>query len=67
MNDITVNGYHLPTLAKLAKNLDSPTHGELAHFLWRFSNSGCVPSSIAAEMLRAAGYKPFEGYPLKRQ
>ncbi len=45
-SNVTVNGYHLPTLARLCKELDSPAQGALAEFIWRLQNrpswsSGC--------------------------
>src|SRR2546423_7436207 len=65
-SDTTFQGYHLPTLAKLCKELNSPTEGELAAFVWRLSNMSTLPSTVAEEFLRSAGYKPFTGYPLTR-
>ena len=67
MQDITFNGYHLPTLARLAREFGSPTNDGLAEFLWRLSNSASLPVEIAVDFMEAAGYEPFKGFPLRRK
>jgi len=67
MTEITFDGYHLPTLAKVCRELNSPSDGALAEFVWRLSNSPAMPIMLAAEFLRSAGYVPFKGYPLQRR
>ncbi len=62
--NFTFNGYHLPTIARLCKELGSPREGDLAEFVWRLSNAAALPVGIAQEFMRAAGYEPFQGYPL---
>jgi hypothetical protein len=66
--NVKVEGYHLPTLARLYRELGSPTddNAGLASFMWRMSNRSCIPPSLAADFMRAAGYNPFQGYPLQR-
>jgi hypothetical protein len=66
-SDVTVNGYHLPTLARLCKELHSPAQGALAEFIWRLHNSRELPVELAREFMHSAGYVPFKGYPLTRQ
>lgn len=66
MNNVTFNGYHLPTVARIARELHSPVDGELAWFVWRLSTANSLPYQTANEFLKAAGYLPFQGYPLKR-
>jgi hypothetical protein len=66
MQNITFDGYHLPTLAKLARELGSPTNDALAEFFWTTSNRATLPQPIASEWMREAGYVPFVGFPLKR-
>ena len=58
-------GYHLATIAKLCRELGSPTHGDLAALVWRLSCDEKIPSDVAREFMRDAGYTPFKGYPLK--
>jgi len=65
--DVTFNNYHLPTLARLARELGSPTHDGLAEFLWRLSNSASLPVEIAVDFMEAAGYEPFKGFPLRKK
>jgi ribonuclease HI len=60
----TFDGYQLPTISRLCKELGSPTEGHLAEFVWRISNSSALPVGVAQEFLRSAGYVPFKGYPL---
>ncbi len=64
--DVTVNGYHLPTLARLARELDRPERGEVAWIIWRISSSATLPAYIEKLFMEAAGYRPFAGYPLQR-
>ena len=66
--DVLVEGYHLPTVARLCRELGSPVDDPagLASFMWRMSNRAHIPPSLAADFMRAAGYNPFQGYPLKR-
>ena len=66
MKDITFDGYHLPTLAKVARAAGKPTVGPLAGLIWELSNRDSLPSMIALEFMVEAGYQPFQGYPLKR-
>lgn len=65
MRDVTFDGYHLPTLAKLAWKLDKPTDDKFAEFIWRLSNTPTLPVEIATEFMEAAGYVPFAGFPLQ--
>lgn len=44
----------------------SPTTGQFAAHLWGWSNSRDVPTQLAMQTMRAAGYEPFTGYPLTR-
>jgi hypothetical protein len=67
MFDITVNGYHLPTLAKVIRDMGSPTEGPVAAIAWNISVRASVPAEISAQFLEAAGYEPFQGYPLERK
>ncbi len=62
--NLTFNGYHLPTVARLCQELGSPTEGALAEFVWRLSNSDSLSIAAAQEFMRSAGYVPFKGYPL---
>jgi ribonuclease HI len=62
--NLTFDGYHLPTIARLCKELGSPTQGQLAEFVWRLSNFAALPFAVAEEFMRSAGYIPFKGYPL---
>jgi ribonuclease HI len=62
--NLTLDGYHLPTIARLCKELGSPTQGPLAEFVWRLSNFAALPFAAAEEFMRSAGYVPFKGYPL---
>jgi ribonuclease HI len=63
-SNFTSNGYHLPTISRLCKEVGSPRKGYLAEFVWRLSNSAALPVGVAREFLRSAGYAPFKGYPL---
>lgn len=65
LDQVTVNGYHLPTLARLCRALDRPTKDGLAALVWRLSYT-ITPVSLAADFMRACGYVPFEGFPLTR-
>lgn len=65
MQNITFNGYHLPTLAKIARELGRPTDDQLAGIIWRLSNS--VPVEVATDFMEQAGYEPFKGFPLRRK
>lgn len=64
--DVTVNGYHLPTIARLARDLDSPTTGDVAAKVWGLSTMNILPAALAERFMLAAGYEPFKGYPLQR-
>ena len=66
MQDITFDGYHLPTLAKIARAIGRPTTGAFASLMWELSNRATLPSTLAVELMVTAGYQPFQGYPLKR-
>jgi hypothetical protein len=66
MEQITFNGYHLPTLAKLARDLGRPTCDAFAEFIWHFTSSEHgLPVPLAKQFMAAAGYKPFVGLPLQ--
>jgi hypothetical protein len=67
MQNVTFNGYHLPTIAKLAKELGSPKDDLLANFIWRLSNSQSLPVNVATDLMEEAGYVAFSGFPLKRK
>jgi ribonuclease HI len=62
--NFTFNEYHLPTISRLCKELGSPREGHFAEFVWRLSTSTALPSDIAADFMRSAGYVPHRGYPL---
>ena len=64
MQDISFNGWHLPTLARLARELGNPTRGQFAAFLWDLSNKPTFPVELATDLMQEAGYEPFKGYPL---
>ncbi len=64
--DLTFNGYHLPTLARVIKEMGSPTEGYAACLIWNLTNMASLPVPYAEELARAAGYEPFQGYPLTR-
>jgi len=63
--EITYNGYHLPTLAKIARELGRPTDDKLADIIWHLSNA--VPVEVATDFMEQAGYEPFKGFPLRRK
>ncbi len=67
MQDITFNGYHLPTIAQLAKELGSPINGAFAELIWHLSNRDTLPYTIAVEFMEEAGYVAFQGFPLVRR
>jgi hypothetical protein len=67
MQNVIFNGYHLPTLAKLCKELGSPSDGALAEFVWRLSNVDTLPVKIGYEFMAEAGYVPYVGFPLLRE
>lgn len=54
-------------LVKFAKDLGTPTEGQFAKYLWEWSNHPLTPSVLAGEVMRQAGYKPFQGYPLEKK
>jgi len=62
---VCYNGVHLPTLARLARDLNHPPTGSFAEYLWRLSNAPTLPVDYAARFMRAAGYEPFVGFPLR--
>lgn len=45
----------------------SPTSGQFAAHVWGWSNSRDVPMQLAMRTMTAAGYVPFQGYPLTRK
>jgi hypothetical protein len=63
--DVVFEGYHLPTLAKLAQEMGTPRWGTLAAIIWQLS-SKALPVEVAMDFMHAAGYVPFKGYPLER-
>jgi hypothetical protein len=65
--NVTFDGYHLATLSKLARQLGSPTGDAFAEFIWRLHNRSTLPVEIAVDFMEAAGYQPFQGFPLKRK
>jgi hypothetical protein len=64
MQDATFNGLHLPTVARIAREMGSPIKGSFAAFLWSLSNRETLPVELATDLMKEAGYKPFCGYPL---
>jgi hypothetical protein len=54
----------IDAVARDAWERGRPTEGEFAEYLWGASNH--IPVADAEQMMRDAGYIPFEGYPLKR-
>jgi hypothetical protein len=64
--ETTIEGFHLPTLARLCRVLRHPTNDGLAALVWRLSCVSVVPPSLGADFMRACGYKPFVGFPLQR-
>lgn len=67
MRNLTFEGYHLPTVARIARDLGSPTGDRFAEFLWRLHNSPALPVEVAQEFMREAGYEPFKGFPLLKK
>ena len=67
MENITINGYHLPTLAKLVKELGSPSTGKLASIVWDISTRASLPYAYGESFMIACGYKPYRGYPLTKE
>ena len=63
--NVSYNGIHLPTLARLARDLNHPTTDRFAEYVWRLSNVPTLPGDYAARFMRAAGYEPFVGFPLR--
>jgi hypothetical protein len=43
-----------------------PTGDDFAEALWRWSNRNSTPTDFACHVMRAAGYEPFQGFPLQR-
>jgi hypothetical protein len=64
--DLKLEGYHLPTLARLCRALDRPINDGLACLVWRLSNLSAISATLAADFMRACGYQPFQGFPLLR-
>jgi hypothetical protein len=64
--DVTFSGYHLPTVARLAREQGSPELGDLAWQIWKISTADALPVEMALRFMWAAGYKAFVGYPLQR-
>lgn len=64
--EVTCEGFHLRTVARLCRSLESPIDNGLAAIVWRLSTTSFLDSSLAADFLRACGYKPFQGFPLQR-
>lgn len=54
----------IAAIARDAWERGRPTDDEFAEHLWHASNH--MPVCDAREMMKAAGYIPFEGFPLKR-
>lgn len=67
MQNLTFNGYHLPTLARLARELHRPIDNAFAEFVWRLSNTPTLPVEHATAFMEEAGYEPFKGFPLQRR
>jgi len=64
--EVTVEGFHLGTLARLCRVLGCPTDDRLASLVWRLSCLSAVSPSLGADFMRACGYVPFKGFPLVR-
>lgn len=64
--EVTAEGFHLGTLARLCRLLGRPTSDSLASLVWRLSCLSAVTPSLGADFMRACGYKPFVGFPLQR-
>ena len=64
--EVKVNGYYLPTLARLARALNCPTEDGFAELIWRLSNDAAMPNKLGEDFLRACGYVPFQSFPLVR-
>jgi hypothetical protein len=64
--DLKLEGYHLPTLARLCRALDRPVDDGLACLVWRLSNLSALSDSLSRDFMRACGYLPFMGFPLTR-
>jgi hypothetical protein len=62
--NITANGYHLPTLARIARESNRPEQGPIAVILWTLSNN--LPAPLAQDLMADAGYECWVGYPLMR-
>jgi hypothetical protein len=63
--EVTAEGYHLGTLARLCRVLGCPKADALASLVWRLSVH-ILPVSLAEDFMRACGYVPFQGFPLTR-
>ena len=61
-----VDRYHLPTLARLCRVLGSPVKSGLASIVWQLSNTASMPIPLAHDFMRACGYVPFQGFPLRQ-
>jgi hypothetical protein len=67
MKDVMFNGYHLPTVVRLAREAGIEPDSQFAWVLWRLSNAETLPVELAKEMMIQAGFVPFAGYPLVRR
>lgn len=66
MENITFNGYHLPTLARAARENGRPIDDVLAELIWRISCNESLPRPIAVAFMAEAGYIAWQGFPLTR-
>ena len=55
------------TFIDCAEQEGYPTTGTFAAELWGWSNAETTPPQLAADTMTAAGYVPFQGYPLRRR
>jgi hypothetical protein len=65
--DISVNGYHLPTLAKVVREMGSPCDGPISTICWNIAVVAGYRSPAARAFLAACGYEATAAYPLKRE
>lgn len=64
--EISAEGFHLGTLARLCRVLGCPTEDRLAAIVWRLSCLSTIGVPLAEDFMRACGYVPFQGFPLTR-
>jgi ribonuclease HI len=62
--NISLDDYHLPTIAKLCRTLGSPAEGPLAQFVWHLVNTPIFPANILGDFCHSAGYEVGRDYPL---